>query len=93
MATKNFDVTVFQEMNVDELSKINKALVAMIKLKRSMIGEVKKSKLEVGSTVYINSPKFKGEQFIVEKINIKKAQLKRMVNNVVYNVPLSMIEI
>ena len=61
------------EMSIEELRNLNKTIVAMIRTKQSFDGIVKKAELKVGSTVYINNPKFKGEKFIVEKINIKKA--------------------
>ena len=80
------------EMSIEELRNLNKTIVAMIRTKQSFDGIVKKAELKVGSTVYINNPKFKGEKFIVEKINIKKAVLKRTLDNVSYNVPFSMIE-
>ena len=95
MATKNaYNIDELSKMTSAELIKLHEVIVEVIKMKRDLESRVKSTEFEVGDIVIVNTPKFKGRKFKIDKLNPKKAVVIDTENKFIsYNVPYTMIEI
>ena len=82
-----------EALSMEELLKVNKMVVQMIKEKRKDKAFDVRNELCVGMNVSVNHPQLAGKQLIVKKINRTKAKLSLLNGFMSYNVPLSLIQI
>lgn len=80
------------ELSLDELSKLNKMVLDMLKTKRVNKSLDIKHILNIGDIVSVNSKKANDDIFEVVKLNPKKAVIKDELG-VQYNCPYSLINI
>ena len=80
-----------KKLSLAELQKLNKDVIAVIKLKRQEKALDVKDELYVGAEVKVNHPKLAGKVMEVLKINRTKAKLGEPNGTGIWNVPLSMI--
>ena len=79
------------KLSVEELRNINRIVVELIKVKRTVESLTNKAGLKVGMSVRVNHPKLAGKELFVNKISRTKATLS-VKSGACYNVPISLIE-
>jgi len=79
------------KLSVEELRNINRIVVELIKVKRTVESLTNKVGLKVGMSVRVNHPKLAGKELFVNKISRTKATLS-VKSGACYNVPISLIE-
>ena len=89
------DISDLQNLTISELKMLRNECNKEIKLRSDQEAIETKRELFEGMEVKVNHPKVKGKILIVEKVKIKKANLKEKgnTNGQSWNVPISMIEI
>jgi len=81
-----------ESMNLTELRYLRQLINEMIGERVADQRYEIRSGLQVNQTVTVNHPKVVGVDFIVEKVNRKNAKLRRVDNNVRYNVSITLIQ-
>jgi len=81
------------KFTTEELSNLNRVVVAAIKAQRKVAGAMVKASLTEGMTVRVNHPQLAGRTFTLTQIKRTKASV-RPVGEMFggYNVPLNLIE-
>ena len=86
------NTTQLESMNLTELRYLRQLINEMIGERVADQRYEIRSGLQVNQTVTVNHPKVVGVDFIVEKVNRKNAKLRRVDNNVRYNVSITLIQ-
>lgn len=86
------NTTQLESMNLTELRELRQLINEMIGERVADQRYEIRSGLQVHQTVTVNHPKVAGVDFIVEKVNRKNAKLRRVDNNVRYNVSITLIQ-
>ena len=81
-----------ESMNLTELRYLRQLINEMIGERVADRRHEIRSGLQVNQTVTVDHPKTVGVDFIVEKVNRKNAKLRRVDNNVRYNVSITLIQ-
>ena len=80
-----------KDLSIEDLRTLNKFIIETVNAKKDVESFQVGAKLRVNMTVKVNSPKFPNKEFIVQKINRKKAILRLKDTNLDYDVPFSII--
>lgn len=78
------------QLTLEQLSKLNKQVVDIIKSKRKQL--IAQFELNIGDKVKVNHPKLQGKSLIVKKVKRTTATLQVEGGFASYNVPITMIE-
>jgi transcription elongation factor len=78
------------QLSHEELSTLNSAVVRMAKAKSRMNSIKASAKLRVGQEVELDHPKYKGQKFIIKKINRTKCVINDG-GHTMFTAPMSMI--
>ena len=80
------------QLNSEELSTLNSAVVRMAKAKSRMNSIKLSATLRVGQEVEIDQVKHKGQKFIITKVNRTRCKIQAKDNRLEsYNCPISML--
>jgi len=80
------------QLNSEELSTLNSAVVRMAKAKSRMNSIKLSATLRVGQEVEINQAKHRGQKFIITKVNRTRCKIQAKDNRLEsYNCPISML--
>jgi len=85
--------TEIQKLSIEELSQLNRFVIETSKSKKALLGNQIGVQLKANMTVTINSPKFEGKKFIVQKVNRTKAVIRLEGTIKDYDAPFNMITI
>jgi len=80
-----------KELSIEDLRILNKFVIETVNAKKDIESFQVGTKLKVGMTVKVNSSKVADKEFIVQKINRKKAILRLKDTFTDYDVPFSII--
>ena len=78
------------QLSKDELLTLNDAVIKMARAKSRVESVTKGATLKVGQEVEINHPKYKGQKFIIKKINRTKCVINDG-SHTMFTCPMSMI--
>ena len=78
------------QLSHEELSTLNTAVVRMAKAKSRMNSIKASATLRVGQVVELDHPKYKGQKFIIKKINRTKCVINDG-SHTMFTAPMSMI--
>ncbi len=78
------------QLSQEELSTLNTAVVRMAKAKSRMDSIKASATLRVGQEVELDHPKYKGQKFIIKKINRTKCVINDG-GHTMFTAPMSMI--
>ena len=78
------------QLSQDELRTLNSMVVATLKANRKIESIRKASSLYVGQEVEIDHPKYKGQKFIIKKVNRTKCVINDG-GHTMFTCPMSMI--
>ena len=78
------------QLSSEELSTLNTAVVRMAKAKSRMNSIKASATLRVGQEVELDHPKYKGQKFIIKKINRTKCVINDG-SHTMFTAPMSMI--
>jgi transcription elongation factor len=78
------------QLSKDELLTLNSAVIKMAKAKSRVESVIKGATLKVGQEVEINHPKYKGQKFIIKKVNRTKCVINDG-GHTMFTCPMSMI--
>ena len=94
MPTKNaYSLEELSKLTTTELMEIHEVTIEVIKMKRDLESRIKATQFKKGDEVTINSPKCKGNTYIIEKLNPKKAVVSNKEKKFeTWNVPYNMLE-
>lgn len=80
------------KMDTTELLEVNSMVVDIIKAKRQLRDNILRQTIKVGDKVGIEKDRFNGSRFVVEKVNRKRAVLRKENGFQQYNVPFTLIK-
>ena len=78
------------QLSKDELITLNSAVIKMARAKSRVESVAKGATLKVGQEVEINHPKYKGQKFIIKKVNRTKCVINDG-SHTMFTCPMSMI--
>ena len=78
------------QLSKDELLTLNDVVIKMARAKSRVESVIKGATLKVGQEVEINHPKYKGQKFIIKKVNRTKCVINDG-GHTMFTCPMSMI--
>lgn len=84
--------SILSKMDITDLMEVNKQVIDVIKAKRQVRDNLLRNTISEGDTVGINTDRFSGSRFVVEKVNRTRAILRKKESFSRYNVPFSLIQ-